>query len=228
MRLLHYPPITGEPGSNVRAGAHEDINTITLLLGAEEAGLELLTKDGRWIPVAPDARRAGRQYRRHAAAADQRAASLDHPPGGQPAARAPRQVALLDAVLPPLPLGFHDRGAARNRARRASSPNGRRSPPTSTSRSGCARSSWSDRSPVWSVSDQTFLAKTADFGPSSRHWLGANHRWAWPTTERRNRTTLPRGKPNASPSMPRSALRRPGQNHYRVPAYDASPLGLQA
>jgi len=53
MRLLHYPPIQGEPGSNVRAGAHEDINTITLLLGAEEAGLELLTRDGRWIPVAP-------------------------------------------------------------------------------------------------------------------------------------------------------------------------------
>ena len=53
MRLLHYPPIQSEPGSNVRAGAHEDINTITLLLGAEEAGLELLTKDGRWIPVSP-------------------------------------------------------------------------------------------------------------------------------------------------------------------------------
>jgi len=52
MRLLHYPPIEGEPGSNVRAGAHEDINTITLLLGAEEAGLELLTRDGRWIPVS--------------------------------------------------------------------------------------------------------------------------------------------------------------------------------
>ena len=52
MRLLHYPPIVGEPGSNVRAGAHEDINTITLLLGAEEAGLELLTRDGRWIPVS--------------------------------------------------------------------------------------------------------------------------------------------------------------------------------
>src|SRR6185503_2604806 len=44
MRLLHYPPVQGEPGSHVRAGAHEDINTITLLLGAEEAGLELLTK----------------------------------------------------------------------------------------------------------------------------------------------------------------------------------------
>jgi len=54
MRLLHYPPIQSEPGSNVRAGAHEDINTITLLLGAEEAGLELLTKDGSWIPVAPN------------------------------------------------------------------------------------------------------------------------------------------------------------------------------
>ena len=53
MRLLHYPPIEGEPGSNVRAGAHEDINAITLLLGAEEAGLELLTREGRWIPVSP-------------------------------------------------------------------------------------------------------------------------------------------------------------------------------
>ncbi len=53
MRLLHYPPIAGEPGSHVRAGAHEDINTITLLLGAEEAGLELQTMDGRWIPVCP-------------------------------------------------------------------------------------------------------------------------------------------------------------------------------
>ena len=53
MRLLHYPPIKGEPGSHVRAGAHEDINTITLLLGAEEAGLELLTKEGRWMAVSP-------------------------------------------------------------------------------------------------------------------------------------------------------------------------------
>jgi isopenicillin N synthase-like dioxygenase len=53
LRLLHYPPIEGEPGSHVRAGAHEDINTITLLLGAEEAGLELLTTEGRWIPVSP-------------------------------------------------------------------------------------------------------------------------------------------------------------------------------
>jgi isopenicillin N synthase-like dioxygenase len=52
MRLLHYPPVSPEaPG--VRAGAHEDINLITLLLGAEEAGLQLLDRDGRWLPISP-------------------------------------------------------------------------------------------------------------------------------------------------------------------------------
>ncbi|NNM78176.1 isopenicillin N synthase family oxygenase [Sphingomonas sp. ID1715] len=52
MRLLHYPPVSPEaPG--VRAGAHEDINLITLLLGAEEAGLQLLDRDGRWLSVSP-------------------------------------------------------------------------------------------------------------------------------------------------------------------------------
>jgi isopenicillin N synthase-like dioxygenase len=53
MRLLHYPAQPEPTGNHIRAGAHEDINTITLLLGAEEAGLELKTKDGRWIPVSP-------------------------------------------------------------------------------------------------------------------------------------------------------------------------------
>lgn len=53
LRLLHYPPVT-EDAPNVRAGAHEDINLITLLLGAEEAGLELLDKQsGEWLPVKP-------------------------------------------------------------------------------------------------------------------------------------------------------------------------------
>ncbi|HEY0026358.1 MAG TPA: 2-oxoglutarate and iron-dependent oxygenase domain-containing protein [Allosphingosinicella sp.] len=52
LRLLHYPPTDGN-GPNVRAGAHEDINTITLLLGAEEAGLQLLDRDGNWLPVSP-------------------------------------------------------------------------------------------------------------------------------------------------------------------------------
>ena len=55
MRLLHYPAQSEPTGEHIRAAAHEDINTITLLLGAEEAGLELKTKDGRWIPVSPKA-----------------------------------------------------------------------------------------------------------------------------------------------------------------------------
>lgn len=53
MRLLHYPPLEGaEAEGAIRAAAHGDINTITLLLGAEEAGLELLTKQGEWKAVA--------------------------------------------------------------------------------------------------------------------------------------------------------------------------------
>jgi isopenicillin N synthase-like dioxygenase len=52
MRLLHYPPLgEGAPEGAIRAAAHEDINTITLLLGAEEAGLELLSKNGEWLPI---------------------------------------------------------------------------------------------------------------------------------------------------------------------------------
>ncbi len=52
LRLLHYPPM--ESGAvGVRAGAHEDINVITLLLGAEEAGLQLLGRDGAWRDIDP-------------------------------------------------------------------------------------------------------------------------------------------------------------------------------
>jgi isopenicillin N synthase-like dioxygenase len=51
LRLLHYPPVTGATDA-IRAGAHEDINVITLLLGAEEAGLQLLTRDGEWHDIA--------------------------------------------------------------------------------------------------------------------------------------------------------------------------------
>ena len=53
LRLLHYPPISADAGGAIRAGAHEDINLITLLLGAEEAGLELLGKNGEWLAIAP-------------------------------------------------------------------------------------------------------------------------------------------------------------------------------
>lgn len=54
MRLLHYPPLApGAPEGAIRAAAHEDINTITLLLGAEESGLQLKTADGQWVQVVP-------------------------------------------------------------------------------------------------------------------------------------------------------------------------------
>lgn len=52
LRLLHYPPV-GPDAPGIRAGAHEDINLITLLLGADEAGLEILRPDGEWLSVAP-------------------------------------------------------------------------------------------------------------------------------------------------------------------------------
>ena len=52
LRLLHYPP-GNQPGESVRAGAHGDINVITLLLGAEEPGLQLLDRDGQWLPITP-------------------------------------------------------------------------------------------------------------------------------------------------------------------------------
>ena len=52
LRLLHYPPVPAD-GPNIRAAAHEDINVITLLLGAEEAGLEVLDRDGQWLAVNP-------------------------------------------------------------------------------------------------------------------------------------------------------------------------------
>lgn len=55
LRLLHYPPVPNAAEGAVRAAAHEDINTITLLMGAEEAGLELLKNDGSWLPIDPPA-----------------------------------------------------------------------------------------------------------------------------------------------------------------------------
>lgn len=54
LRLLHYPAQrAAPPAGSVRAGAHEDINVITLLLGAEEAGLEVLHRSGEWLAVNP-------------------------------------------------------------------------------------------------------------------------------------------------------------------------------
>lgn len=50
LRPLHYPPITDDNVPNVRAGAHEDINFITLLVGASAEGLEVRS-EGEWLPI---------------------------------------------------------------------------------------------------------------------------------------------------------------------------------
>ncbi|MGB6229261.1 MAG: 2-oxoglutarate and iron-dependent oxygenase domain-containing protein [Litorimonas sp.] len=55
LRLLHYPPMPKRAGPSVRAAEHEDINLLTLLLGAEEAGLEVRHRSGQWLRIdAPD------------------------------------------------------------------------------------------------------------------------------------------------------------------------------
>jgi isopenicillin N synthase-like dioxygenase len=53
LRCIHYPPVSGDQFKSgaVRAAAHEDINFITILCEATESGLELLTRDGRWLSV---------------------------------------------------------------------------------------------------------------------------------------------------------------------------------
>ncbi len=54
LRSIHYPPITQEPASAIRAEQHEDINLITLLVGASAGGLQVLTMDNEWLAVVPE------------------------------------------------------------------------------------------------------------------------------------------------------------------------------
>jgi isopenicillin N synthase-like dioxygenase len=51
LRAIHYPPILQEPKSAIRAEQHEDINLITLLVGASADGLQILSNKGEWVPV---------------------------------------------------------------------------------------------------------------------------------------------------------------------------------
>jgi hypothetical protein len=55
LRSIHYPPITSEPASAIRAEQHEDINLITLLVGASAGGSQLLTSENKWVAVMPEA-----------------------------------------------------------------------------------------------------------------------------------------------------------------------------
>ncbi len=54
LRSIYYPPITREPASAIRAEQHEDINLITLLVGASAGGLEILDNTNSWMPVVPE------------------------------------------------------------------------------------------------------------------------------------------------------------------------------
>ncbi len=54
LRAIHYPPITEEPKSAIRAEQHEDINLITLLVGASAGGLQLLNKEDKWLDIEPE------------------------------------------------------------------------------------------------------------------------------------------------------------------------------
>ncbi len=53
LRPIHYPPIASDNTNSIRAAAHQDINLITLLVGSSAEGLEVLAKDGEWVPVLP-------------------------------------------------------------------------------------------------------------------------------------------------------------------------------
>lgn len=55
LRAIHYPPITEAPDSAIRAEQHEDINLITLLVGASAGGLQLLNADDQWVDIQPEA-----------------------------------------------------------------------------------------------------------------------------------------------------------------------------
>jgi len=54
LRAIHYPPITQEPASAIRAERHEDINLITLLVGASAGGLQLLNMHEEWLDIVPE------------------------------------------------------------------------------------------------------------------------------------------------------------------------------
>ena len=108
LRLLHYPPVP-DGAQGVRAGAHEDINVITLLLGAEEAGLEVLDRSGRWLPINPPAGSVVCNIGDMLSRLTNGVLPSTTPPGGQPPGRAPAGAALFDALFSSLPAGLRDR-----------------------------------------------------------------------------------------------------------------------
>ncbi len=142
LRPIHYPPITEENIPNVRAGAHEDINFITLLVGASAEGLEVLTRDGEWLPITTEGdaivvnigdmlqRLTNHVYPVHLASR------------GEPAERRTRASRVIrcrsSCTQTPTWCSTRCRSASRRTTRAATTP---RSPRTNTCCSACARSS---------------------------------------------------------------------------------------
>jgi isopenicillin N synthase-like dioxygenase len=54
LRILHYPPLMGDPNGAVRAAAHGDINLLTVLVGATTNGLQVQDSEGLWHDVPCD------------------------------------------------------------------------------------------------------------------------------------------------------------------------------
>ena len=54
LRAIHYPPINVEPKKAVRAAAHGDINLITLLMGAQGRGLQVMNNKGQWVDAVAE------------------------------------------------------------------------------------------------------------------------------------------------------------------------------
>ena len=92
-RAIHYPAQPELPEDGIRAAAHEDINLITLLMGASAEGLEVVSEQ-KWVPI-----HVTNQRRRHAAATDQRNAVEHDPPRGESDIRKAPSAALFYAVF---------------------------------------------------------------------------------------------------------------------------------
>ena len=121
LRLLHYPP-AGFDGPAIRAGAHEDINAITLLLGAEEAGLEILDRDGRWLAIDPPPGAVVVNIGDMLARLTNDVLPSTTHRVVNPAPERRERGAVLDAVLPALPAAVRDRDPAGVRERQPPKP----------------------------------------------------------------------------------------------------------
>ena len=105
LRLLHYPPIEGDAEGCIRAGAHEDINLITLLTGRRGGGSSDTAPRWQLDGRVPARGWSCGKCRRYVAAVDQPRPAIDHPPCGQPVGRTITLQPLFDALFPARPFG---------------------------------------------------------------------------------------------------------------------------